>query len=597
MITPRTGALLCRRTTFWTIVIIAFAQATSLAFAGQPFSAQNLAGLWTSRKAFGPEVKGDLTIDQTNGTWHAEIAGHTLAAELKGTQITFILPDELGSLRGRYVGGKLRGFWIQPKSLSNGVVYATPVEFTKVRENCWRGRVCPKEDALTFYLPIKVNRDGSLGAYLRNPERNLGRFIDVQHVSCDGRTVKLLGFPSSRDSSESVLLQGMYDPDMDLLSISIPQAGGTFDFHRASAADEKKFYPRGPQPIAYTYTPPPFEDDGWSVSTLKEVGISQDSIASFLQMLINMPMGSVHTSDIHGFLLARHGKLVVEEYFHGYHREELHDTRSAAKSLTSLMTGAAMFQGTPPSLSTPIYQTMYGSAEAKSVDSLKSAITVENLLTMTSGLDCDDGDPDSKGNEDVMQEQSDQSDWYRYTLDQRMVRRPGERAVYGSANANLLGGVLAKVTDTWLPDLFRDLIAEPLKIRRYAINLMPTLQAYMGGGIQFQPRDFMKLGQVMIDGGRWHGKEIVTAGWAKKSIQPLYDLSGIKYGYLWWVTDYPYKDRTVRAFFAGGNGGQVVIGVPELDLVVAFYGGNYSDKVMFVPQSIFVPKYILPAVN
>ena len=68
-------------------------------------------------------------------------------------------------------------------------------------------------------------------------------------------------------------------------------------------------------------------------------------------------------------------------------------------------------------------------------------------------------------------------------------------------------------------------------------------------------------------------------------------------GFLWWVAAYPYKDRTVTAFFAGGNGGQVVMGIPELDLAIAFYGGNYSDPATFVPQRVYVPTYILPAVN
>ena len=74
-------------------------------------------------------------------------------------------------------------------------------------------------------------------------------------------------------------------------------------------------------------------------------------------------------------------------------------------------------------------------------------------------------------------------------------------------------------------------------------------------------------------------------------------LRGMHYGYLWWVTDYPYEGRTVQAFFAGGNGGQVVMGIPELDLVIAFYGGNYSDPVLYVPQRVYTPRYILPYVN
>jgi len=70
-----------------------------------------------------------------------------------------------------------------------------------------------------------------------------------------------------------------------------------------------------------------------------------------------------------------------------------------------------------------------------------------------------------------------------------------------------------------------------------------------------------------------------------------------KYGYAWWLREYPYGERTVRAFFAGGNGGQVVIGIPELDLLVAFYGGNYSDSVLYRSQREFVPQFILPAVD
>jgi CubicO group peptidase (beta-lactamase class C family) len=83
----------------------------------------------------------------------------------------------------------------------------------------------------------------------------------------------------------------------------------------------------------------------------------------------------------------------------------------------------------------------------------------------------------------------------------------------------------------------------------------------------------------------------------RKSTSPLYELGSSRYGYLWWVTDVPYRSRTVRAFFAGGNGGQIVMGIPELDLVIAFYGGNYGDPVFFKPESVFVPQYILPAVK
>jgi len=95
----------------------------------------------------------------------------------------------------------------------------------------------------------------------------------------------------------------------------------------------------------------------------------------------------------------------------------------------------------------------------------------------------------------------------------------------------------------------------------------------------------------------WHGKRILDADFAKRASSPLHDLRGIQYGYLWWNIEYPYKDRKLRAYFAGGNGGQLVMAVPELDLVIATYGGNYADRVSLLLQQEYVPQYILPAVR
>ena len=119
----------------------------------------------------------------------------------------------------------------------------------------------------------------------------------------------------------------------------------------------------------------------------------------------------------------------------------------------------------------------------------------------------------------------------------------------------------------------------------------------MGGGIRWLPRDFLKLGQLMLNGGTWNGKRVLSKEWTERSTAPLYELRDRGYGYLWWTVEYPYKERSVRAFFAGGNGGQLVIGVPELDLLVAFFAGNYNDRTLFRYQEEFFPEYILPAVQ
>jgi CubicO group peptidase (beta-lactamase class C family) len=178
-----------------------------------------------------------------------------------------------------------------------------------------------------------------------------------------------------------------------------------------------------------------------------------------------------------------------------------------------------------------------------------------------------------------------------------MINNPGEEPVYCSGKPNLLGDVLSHVTGKPLTELFQERIAEPLQITHYYLNLSPNGDPYMGGGIYWLPRDFMKLGQVMLNGRSWNGRRIVSTEWVRRATAPLENLRTLQYGYLWWSITYPYKGRTVHAFFAGGNGGQLVMGIPDLDLVVAFYAGNYSDPVMYKIQQDLVPQYILPAID
>ena len=210
-----------------------------------------------------------------------------------------------------------------------------------------------------------------------------------------------------------------------------------------------------------------------------------------------------------------------------------------------------------------------------------------------------------------MLEQREQPDYYQFTLALKMIREPGEKSVYCSVQPHLAGGVVQRAAKQTLPALFQNLLAEPLGIKRYYLNLTPTGDAYMGGGARFLPRDFMKLGQLHLNGGTWKGQKLLTPEWTRRATSPLVNIAATsynwqankmepglrQYGYQWWLEDYPYKGRTVRAFFAAGNGGQIVMGIPELDLVIAFYGGNYSDRGTFVPQWVYVPQYILPAIE
>jgi CubicO group peptidase (beta-lactamase class C family) len=555
--------------------------------------ARALAGLWEAKRRFGPDVRGTLVLEQAHG-WTADVAGRTVPVAADGTLLTFTLPGARGSFRARLErSGDVVGHWIQPPTTFNGSPFSTPIRLRPDRPHRWRGTIAPFDDHFTLYLMVTPRPDGTMGAFLRNPERNIGIFLNVDRLAVSGAKVALYGRgPGAK--AESEVLGGTYDAERDVLSIYLGQRGGTYDLTRAD--ENSEFYPRGKTPQPYVYRMPPGRDDGWAVASLESVGIDRAGIEKFVRMVDETPIDSLHAPELHAVLIARHGKLVFEEYFHGFDRDSLHETRSAAKSLTSVLAGAAIQAGARFDASTPVYQAMNNGRFPDGLDPLKRAMTVEHLLTMSSGFFCDDGNPDAPGREDTMQEQTAQPDWYRYALDLPMASAPGTTTIYCSTNANLLGGLIGRVTGERLDDLFERVVAAPLQFGRYAMWLQPTGEPYMGGGVHVLPRDFMKLGEVMLDGGTWHGRRIVSTAWAKRATSPLRELSGIQYGYLWWSTEQPYGKLKVRAFFAGGNGGQVVMGIPALDLVVTFYAGNYSDRVLFDFQRVYVPKYILPAV-
>ena len=196
-----------------------------------------------------------------------------------------------------------------------------------------------------------------------------------------------------------------------------------------------------------------------------------------------------------------------------------------------------------------------------------------------------------------MQDQTAEPDYYRFTLRLPMASAPGEKAVYCSVNPNLALGLLARATGESPLYTFDRLIAGPLKIRHYGWYLDPVGHPYGGGGVHFLPRDFMKLGQLMLNAGTWEGRRILDKDFVARASSPLYSMGTMKYGYAWWGIDYPYKNRTVHAFAALGAGGQNVVVVPELDLVVAVYASNYGDRIVLTIQQEIIPKQILPAVT
>lgn len=569
-------------------------------------AAPDLAGLWQARHLVnGPEIRGPLIVRRTAAGLRAEIAGRSAAVRASGGAMAFRLPGGIGSFAGRWEANRRRiaGHWVQPPTVDAGERYASPVTLAEDGPGAWRGDVVPLDDHMTFYLVVRPAAAdaaaGTRGAFLINPERNLGFMWDVDRLEGDGASVRLLASAAGRRNG-AVVADGVYHADSRMLSFYFADRGGTYDFERVRASATTDFYPRGRPAAPYVYAPPPANHDGWPVASVEDVGISRARIQTLVRTLIATPADSVRAPQVHGMLIARHGKLVVEEYFHGESRDRPHDTRSASKSLTSVLFGAAVQAGLPVSASTRVYAAMNGGEFPPGLDPRKRAMTAESLLMQRSGLDCDDSDPASPGNEENVTQQTARPDWYRVTLDLKMVRPPDTKWVYCSIQPNLLGGVLVHATHRTLPDLFHDLVAEPLQIERYWFPLQPLGEPYMGGGARLLPRDFMKLGQLVMNGGTWNGRRVLSRAWSARSSAPLLRVGTVRrydYGYLWWGNDFPYKGRTVHAFYAAGNGGQTVMAFPKLDLVVAVYGGNYGDgPASRRLQNEYVRDYILPAV-
>jgi CubicO group peptidase (beta-lactamase class C family) len=331
------------------------------------------------------------------------------------------------------------------------------------------------------------------------------------------------------------------------------------------------------------------------------VGLDEPQLEHLVQRIIDTVQTNGRTPLIHSLLIARKGKLVLEEYFSGFDRDKPHDTRSATKTFSSVLLGAAMYQGFPIGPESSITQLLASRGPFANPDPRKNRITLAHLMTHGSGLDCDDNIDESPGNEYNMQSQTAQPDWWKYMLDLRMTHDPGTHWAYCSGSMNLVGAGIAAGTKTWLPDLFDRSIARPLQFGHYYWNLMPTGEGYTGGGVFMRPRDLLKIGQLYLNGGAWNGKRIVSKEWVAASTRRQTgapdSVTSASDGYAWHRIQLKSGERTYREYEANGNGGQFLIVLPELDLVVVFTAGNYSAyNVWGRFRNDLVANTIIPAI-
>ena len=302
-------------------------------------------------------------------------------------------------------------------------------------------------------------------------------------------------------------------------------------------------------------------------------------------------------------VVAQHGKPIYEHYFDKGGPEGLRNTRSVGKTVTGMLVGLAI-ERKLLRLDSPVLPYFPELRPLAYPDPRKDKITVEDFLTMSSVLECDDGNQYSRGNEERMYLVE---DWSRFLVDlpvrgfpewqPRPEQSPYGRAwSYCTAGVTLLGPLLEKASGQSVPDFAAANLFQPLGIANVKWQFQPQGAAMTGGGLQLRSIDLMKLGQLYLGGGRWDGRQVIPAEWVKRSTAPHANArQGVDYGYLWWLQQFTVNGRAVQTYGMAGSGGNKVFVLPELDAVVVITTTNFGIRDAHALSEKLLTSMILPA--
>ena len=333
------------------------------------------------------------------------------------------------------------------------------------------------------------------------------------------------------------------------------------------AADPPPRLP-GPRPV------PSFT---WPRSSPEAQGLDGDALASY-----RVRAGTEEFGPVDSLLVVRHGVLVEEAYYGGWRSIDLHPVYSVTKSVTSLVFGIALGHGLLPPLDTPVLSLFPEYPTVANPSDAKSRMTVDDLLTMRSGLDWKElSVPYDDPTNDLIR-MFNSSDWLRYVLDRPMATEPGTRFVYNTGGSVLLGGILRNQTGRQPADLAQQWLFAPLGIDHWSWDTAPGNLSNTGSGLHLRPRDMARIGQLVLRHGRWQGLSLVPDNWLDVSLVGHVNLTqNFGYGYQWWImpldADRPSSDEGNQIWLAWGYGSQFIFVVPALDMVVVSTSSDYEE--------------------
>ncbi|MEM6640075.1 MAG: serine hydrolase domain-containing protein [Pseudomonadota bacterium] len=527
-----------------------------------------------------------LTVAFAEGRWHAALDGRSVGIRREDSELVIDGPDGESFFGAVPVANApILGYWKQP---SDAFAYSDVVTRTVLATTSsghWQGEVSPQPRPFVVFLDVFQNAEGRPEAVLRNPERNeivAARF----NVKSEGQNAWLL-IAGRGDGERRVRLTRN---GLASLELSHPFFNAPISLRPATRDESTRYLPRPRQMAPYRRSPPAQTDDGWRVIKTESAGFDGKKLDHLVNMLAAEDPRRARPRLVHSMLVAHRGRLLLEEYFYGYNRDTPHDTRSLAKVFGPIMIGALRHQGVHVDVDERTVSQVMMRAGLPLDDARKSQITLGHLMSFSSGLDCE-ASARSQGSEDAMWSQSAQTDFWRFTAQLPLLYEPGTRYAYCSGSINMAAASITAASGMALYETFDQYVAEPLGFGTYHWNLAPNGAGYLAGGVYLRPRDILKLGAMYAAGGVWRSERVVSTDWisdstaARIAITPQTTrLSPEVFGDNYWGGEQAYvwrrdvvktADQDYASFEATGNGGQVLLVVPELELAVVFTGGNY----------------------
>ena len=289
-----------------------------------------------------------------------------------------------------------------------------------------------------------------------------------------------------------------------------------------------------------------------------------------MKEVINQKYGKIKS-----LLILKDNKLIAEEYFYGYNRDDLQKIRSCTKSVTSLLFGIALDHHKDIDIEQPVFNFF---PEYDSLKSGEERNQLKNILTMTAGLDWDD----------YPAEMFKTDNCFQYILSRPMASKPGEKFNYNSGCSVLLGGII-QCLEAKKPLAFaKEFLFTPMDITNYIWESHKNDILRCGEGLSLRPRDMAKIGLLVLNDGKWQDKQIVSKEWIHESTKPhVQESKFFDYGYQWWHHSKNnlqwWKEPNAASpkehdlITALGYAGQYIMIIRDLNLVIVTTASDFDD--------------------